>query len=64
MDSTQSNVVAANDASYDVEVLCAGWNPLAAAVAEPVEAARELISELAGVDVETFLARFYQFQQG
>jgi len=63
MDSTQSNVAAANDDEYDVEVLCAGWNPLAAAVAEPVEAARGLISELTGVDVETFLTRFYQSQQ-
>jgi hypothetical protein len=62
MDSTQSKVAAANDAEYDVEVLCAGWNPLAA-VAEPVEAARGLISELTGVDAETFLARFYQSQQ-
>ena len=62
MDSTESNVAAANDARYDVEVLCAGWNPLAAAVAEPLEAARGLISELTGVDAETFLARFYQSQ--
>ena len=64
MDSTQSNVGAANEAKYDVEVLCAGWNPLVAAIAEPVEAARGLIAELTGVDVETFLARFYQSQQG
>ena len=63
MDSTQSNVAAANDVKYDVEVLCASWNPLVAAVAEPVETARGLISELTGVDVETFLARFYQSQQ-
>jgi hypothetical protein len=64
MDSTQDYPVATNEAQYDVEVLCAGWNPLVAAVAEPVAAARGLIAELTGVDIETFLARFYQSQQG
>lgn len=64
MDSTEDQLTAANEAKYDVEVLCAGWNPLVAAVAEPVEVARGLIAELTGVDVETFLARFYQCQQG
>jgi hypothetical protein len=64
MDSTRDNPAAANDAQYDVEVLCAGWNPLVAAAAEPVQACRGLIADLAGGEVETFLARFYQFQQG
>lgn len=64
MDPTRDNPAAANDAQYGVEVLCAGWNPLVAAAAEPVEACRGLIAELAGGEVESFLARFYQFQQG
>ena len=65
MDSTQHTLTAANSADYGPEVLCAGWNPLVAAIAEPVgEACRELIAELAAVDVEAFLARFYRCQQG
>jgi hypothetical protein len=64
MDSIQSGGDAANDAKYGVEVLCAGWNPLVAVGAGPVEAARGLVVELANVDVQAFLARFYQFQQG
>jgi hypothetical protein len=62
MDSTPLS--AANDALYGIEVLCAGWNPLVAAAAEPVVARRGLIAELAGGEIEAFLARFYHFQQG
>lgn len=51
-------------AEYGLEVLCASWNPLAAAVAEPIGAGRELLTELATVDVDSFLAGFYRFQQG
>ena len=50
-------------AEYGLEVLCASWNPLVAAVAEPVEACRELV-ELAAADVDSFLASFYRAQQG
>ena len=64
MDPTPGNAPAANDAKYDIEVLCSGWNPLVAASAGPVEAARDLVAELAAVDVASFLTRFYQFQQG
>jgi hypothetical protein len=64
MDSTRQDQPAANDEQYGVEVLCAGWNPLVAAAAEPVEACRGLIADLAGMEVETFLARVYHFQQG
>jgi hypothetical protein len=64
MDPTFHGIAAANDAQYDVEVLCAGWNPLVTAVAEPVEGACGLIAGLPGGDIETFLVRFYQFQQG
>ena len=49
---------------YGLEVLCASWNPLAATLAEPVEACREFVAELAAVDVEGFLASFYRSQQG
>lgn len=64
MDPTRPHQLAANDEQYGVEVLCAGWNPLVAAAAEPVEACRGLISELAGMEVEAFLTRVYHFQQG
>jgi hypothetical protein len=50
--------------AYGVEVLCASWTPLAAAVAEPVEACRELVAELASTDADSFLASFYKAQQG
>ena len=49
---------------YGLEVLCASWNPLAATLAEPLEACRELVAELAAADVEGFLASFYRSQQG
>jgi hypothetical protein len=49
---------------YGPEVLCASWNPLAAALAEPLEACRELVADLAAVDAEGFLASFYRSQQG
>lgn len=49
---------------YGPEVLCANWNPLAAAIAEPVEACRELVAELATIDAEAFLSSFYRSQQG
>ena len=64
MDSIAHDQAAANDEHYGVEVLCSGWNPLVASAAQPVEACRGLMAELAGVEVETFLARFYHFQQG
>jgi hypothetical protein len=49
---------------YGLEVLCASWNPLAAALAEPLEACRELVADLAAADAEGFLASFYRSQQG
>lgn len=50
--------------AYGPEVLCASWNPLVAAVAEPTEACRDAIAEQAATDAESFLASFYRFQQG
>lgn len=64
MDPTLDKPAQSGQAEYGLEVLCASWNPLAAALAEPVGAYRELIAELAAVDVESFLARFYRYQRG
>ena len=50
--------------AYGPEVLCASWNPLAAAIAEPVDAYHEFVAELATIDVEAFLSSFYRSQQG
>jgi hypothetical protein len=64
MEPTLDKLVQGEQAEYGLEVLCASWNPLAAALAEPVEACRELVAELTTVDVEGFLASFYRSQQG
>ena len=49
---------------YGLEVLCASWNPLAVTLAEPLEACREFVADLATTDAESFLASFYRSQQG
>ena len=64
MDSTLEKPAPSEQDEYGLEVLCASWNPLAAAIAEPVQACRELVGELAAADAETFLASFYRSQQG
>ena len=64
MDPTLDKPAQSEQDEYGLEVLCASWNPLAAAIAEPVEACRELVSELAAADAESFLASFYRSQQG
>jgi hypothetical protein len=51
-------------ANYGLEVLCASWNPLVTALAEPVDACRDLVADLATGDAESFLASFYRSQQG
>jgi len=49
---------------YGVEVLCASWNPVVAAVAEPVGlACRELLADLSAVDADAFLKQFYCCQE-
>ena len=63
MDSTSEKSAQTEQAEYGLEVLCASWNPLAAAIAEPVEACRELVAD-AVTDTESFLASFYKSQQG
>lgn len=61
MEPTPDKPAQDNLADYGIEVLCASWIPLVAAIAEPVE---ELVAELANVDVEDFLSSFYNSQQG
>ena len=64
MEPALDKLAQGEQAEYGLEVLCASWNPLAATLAEPVEGCRELVAELATVDVEGFLASFYRSQQG
>jgi len=64
MDPTPDKPAQDKLADYGTEVLCASWIPLVAAIAEPVEVCRELVAELANVDVEDFLSSFYNSQQG
>ena len=64
MDSTHEKPAQNEQDEYGLEVLCASWNPLAAAIAQPVEACREFVAELATSDAESFLASFYRSQQG
>ena len=64
MEPTLDKPAPSEQAEYGLEVLCASWNPLAATLAEPVDACRELVADLATVDVEGFLASFYRSQQG
>ena len=64
MDSTLDKPAQEPQADYGPEGLCASWNPLVAALAEPVGACRELVAELKAVEVDAFLASFYRSQQG
>jgi len=66
MDPTLEKPAQDATTQYGVEVLCASWNPLVAAIAEPVEtgAGRELVADVASGDVESFLSSFYRSQQG
>lgn len=64
MDPTLEEPAQNTRADYGLEVMCASWNPLVAALAEPMEAYRDLVAELKAVDVESFLASFYRSQQG
>ena len=51
-------------ARYGLEVLCASWNPLAAAMTEQAVTVHALVADQPAVDVEGFLATFYRSQQG
>jgi len=49
---------------YGVEVLCASWNPVAVAVAEPAgRACGELLADLSADDSDAFLRQFYCCQE-
>jgi hypothetical protein len=62
----EKTAIAAPEAEpqYGLEVLWESWNPVVTAIAEPVGACRELVAELATIDVEGFLSSFYRSQQG
>jgi len=64
MNPTKEKPAHDNPAEYGLEVLCASWNPLVDALAEPVEACRELVADIAASDAESFLSSFYRSQQG
>jgi hypothetical protein len=64
MDPVLDITAQSKPAEYGLEVLCASWNPLAATLAEPVDACRKLVAEWAAADAEGFLASFYRAQQG
>lgn len=64
MDPTNDQPVLSEQAEYGLEVLCASWNPLVAAIAEPVDTCRGLVADLASADVDSFLTSFYRSQQG
>ena len=64
MEPTLDNPVEGKPAEYGLEVLCASWNPLAATLAEPVDACRQLVAEPTAADADGFLASFYRSQQG
>jgi len=61
----ESDTEANDSAGYGTEVLCAGWNPHATTLIEPVaDACGERFADLANADAEAFLSRFYRCQQG
>ena len=63
MDARDLNLDGCSPESYGSEVLCSGWNPLVAAVVEPIsQVCRELLAELVVTDVEGFLQQFYRSQ--
>jgi hypothetical protein len=64
MDPVLDTSAQGKPAEYGLEVLCASWNPLAATLAEPVDACRKLVAELGAADADGFLASFYRAQQG
>lgn len=64
MDTADTPTGPSQPEDYGVEVLCASWNPVVAAMAEPVgRACGELLADLAVVDVDAFLKQFYRCQE-
>ncbi|MBI4195387.1 MAG: hypothetical protein HY526_09940 [Betaproteobacteria bacterium] len=63
MDTPQIPVTSPPD-DYGAEVLCASWNPVVAAVVEPIgQACREWLADLSAVDIDGFLQQFYRCQR-
>jgi hypothetical protein len=48
---------------YGTEVLCASWNPVASAVAEPALHSYRKPADVAADDAESFLRQFYRNQE-
>lgn len=63
MEPTLDKTAQDDQADYGLEVLCANWNPLVAAISEPVVACREFVAGLQSADVDSFLSSFYRSQQ-
>ncbi len=54
-----------DEALYSLEVLCASWNPLVAAIAEPpAESGNAAKKDVKSGEIETYLESFYRSQQG
>jgi hypothetical protein len=50
--------------AYGPEVLCANWNPAAAAMAAPMQqGCRDLLTDVARFDGEAFLRQIYRSQR-
>ncbi len=65
MDTPTTSSAGSPPEEYGVEVLCANWNPVVAAVVEPIgEACRDLLADFTPVDVDAFLRHFYRCQRG
>ena len=64
MEPTLDKPANAGPSRYDLEVLCASWNPLAAAMTEQAVTVHALVADQPAVDVEGFLTAFYRSQQG
>lgn len=64
MDAPTTSSAGPQAEEYGLEVLCASWNPVVAAVVEPIEqACRVWLADLTAVDVDAFLRQFYRCQR-
>ena len=64
MDAPTTSSAGPQPEEYGVEVLCASWNPVAAAVAERIGlSCREWLADLTALDVDAFLKQFYRCQR-
>lgn len=62
MDDKANTLPAELPPDYGVEVMCANWNPVVAAVVEPLGHATAWLSEHAAPDADAFLNQFYRCQ--